>query len=106
MSLFGLFGDLGPRPKIAKTAWICNNYDKAIGRGDKLIFGGCQIEPSEQTKVMGSMISSNGSEEEAYLHRVQQLWKTYYAWKRVLECCASVESRVAIWKATLLRSMH
>jgi len=30
------------------------------------------------------MISAYGSEKEAYPHRVQQVWKTYYNWQKGL----------------------
>ena len=64
------------------------------------------IEPCKHLKILGSMISSDGSEKEAFLHRVQQSWRTYFLWKRVLESNADIASKLLIWKATVMRSMQ
>ena len=97
---------VGLRPKIAKAQWICDDLESAIERGDCLIVEGVAVKPCKHIKVLGSMISGDGSEKAAYLHRVQQSWKTYFLWKRVLESCADIHSRVLVWKATVMRSMQ
>jgi hypothetical protein len=96
---------VGLSPKISKAKWICDDYDAAIERGDCLLVKGFPIKPSPDIKVLGSIISSSGSEKETYLHRVQQAWKTYYVWRKVLESNTNIQARVQVFKSTVMRSM-
>ena len=54
---------VGLRPKTAKTQWICDDFESALERGDCLIVEGVAVKPSKHMKILGSMISGDGSEK-------------------------------------------
>ena len=53
-------------PKLSKVSWMSDNYVEAAARGDRLRIGDPLIEPSAHIKVLGSMLSYDGSEKHAY----------------------------------------
>ena len=103
--LISALRDVGLRPKISKVNWISDNFDQATANGERLWIGDSPIKPSKNLKVLGSMISSDGTEREAYLHRSQMAWRTYHCWKHVLEARVDITARLRVFKATVLKSL-
>ena len=97
--------DVGLSPKLSKVNGICENYESAVENGARLFIGDTPIYPSRHLTVLGSMISGDGSEREAYLHRAKQAWKTYYNWKHVLEAKVSISARIRVFQATVCKSL-
>ena len=79
--LVAKLAEVGLRPKISKIKWTCDNFTSAVESGLKLHVNGHAIAPSQSIKVLGSMIAGDGSEREAYTHRAQQAWKTFFTWE-------------------------
>ena len=97
--------EVGLCPKTSKIKWTCDNFASAAETGQKLQINGHDIGPSQSIKVLGSMIAGDGSEREAYTHRAQQAWKTYFTWERVLCTRTPIESRLRVFKTTVLKSL-
>ena len=103
--LVAKLAEVGLRPKISKIKWTCDNFTSAVETGMKLHVNGHDIGPSQSIKVLGSMIAGDGSEREAYTHRAQQAWKTFFTWERVLCTRTPIESRLRVFKTTVLKSL-
>ena len=103
--LVSKLAEVGLSPKISKIKWTCDDFTSAVESGQKLKVKGHDIGPSQSIKVLGSMIAGDGSERETFTHRAQQAWKTYFTWERVLCSRTPIESRLRVFKTTVLKSL-
>ena len=98
------FGKAGLFLKHSKLKYMSENC-KEGSEGGQLFAGRVPIKRVQELKVLGSVITSFGDEEAAYAHRVKASWACYNKWKHVLECSASMASRLSFWMITVGRSM-
>jgi hypothetical protein len=87
-----------------KVRWISNKWAGHVA-GTCLQLEGCMIPCSDTITVLGSVISGNLSEIEAFNHRISCAWACYNRWSRVLESQASFETRVKFWTKTVQHSL-
>ena len=64
-----------------------------------------EIPRVSELKVLGSVITSRGDERRTYEQRISAAWGCYWRWSHVLECSATIQTRLRFWMLTVGRSL-
>ena len=97
--------EIGLRINLDKSCWTMDKLSWETWGCRTLSFDGCLKTPVKQLTVLGSVISYDASEVEAFQHRISQSWKCYHKWKHIFETPGNLCDRLKLWTKTVWRSM-
>ena len=62
-------------------------------------------KPVDYLKVLGSIISYDGTETAAIKHRISSAWKCFSKWQHILLATSHLSTKVVFWMKTVYRSL-
>ncbi|CAE8715187.1 unnamed protein product [Polarella glacialis] len=94
--------ELGLELQVSKTKWIKNKHISAT----VICHGTVEIPVVDSLVVLGSALRGDTQETITVEHRIEQAWKCFHKWSRLLLCKeAPFASRVSLWQRTVQVSL-
>ena len=78
-----LFQSIGLRVNIAKLKWVATKHCN-LGENAYFKVGQVHIPRVELMEILGSIVSCDIAESQAYRHRIGKAWGVFHRWSHVL----------------------